>query len=91
MHAAATLVDQASEPYRNAGLFAYKFARGKLRGDPVFRALLERAVTQKRLIEETRILSRQLSHRGVLSDLHHQRRKRDFFATVIRQTLEPPG
>ena len=27
----------------------------------------------------------------MLSDLHHQRRKRDFFATVIRQTLEPPG
>jgi cyclopropane fatty-acyl-phospholipid synthase-like methyltransferase len=48
MHAAATLVDQASEPYRNAGLFAYKFARGKLRGDPVFRALLERGLLHGR-------------------------------------------
>ncbi len=38
------LVDWASEPYRNAGRFAYKFARGKLRGDPVFRALLERGL-----------------------------------------------
>jgi SAM-dependent methyltransferase len=38
------LVDRASEPYRSAGLFAYNFARGKLRGDPVFRALLERGL-----------------------------------------------
>jgi SAM-dependent methyltransferase len=35
------LLDSASEPYRNAGLFAYYFARGKLRRDPVFRAILE--------------------------------------------------
>jgi SAM-dependent methyltransferase len=35
------LLDQASEPYRQAGRFAYHFARGKLRGDPVFRAILE--------------------------------------------------
>jgi SAM-dependent methyltransferase len=35
------LLDSACEPYRNAGLFAYHFARGKLRGDPVFRAILE--------------------------------------------------
>ena len=48
MNAAATLVDRASEPYRNAGLFAYKFARGKLRGDPVFRALLERGLLRDR-------------------------------------------
>jgi len=35
------LLDQASEPYAQAGRFAYHFARGKLRGDPVFRAILE--------------------------------------------------
>jgi SAM-dependent methyltransferase len=35
------LIDRASEPYRIAGLFAYKFARGKLSADPVFRAMLE--------------------------------------------------
>jgi DNA-binding NtrC family response regulator len=35
----------------------------------VLRTLLARAVTQKRLIEETRLLSRQLSHQGVLGDL----------------------
>jgi cyclopropane fatty-acyl-phospholipid synthase-like methyltransferase len=39
-----TLIDRASEPYRNAGLFAYNFARGKLGGDPVFRAMLERGL-----------------------------------------------
>ena len=38
------LIDRASEPYRSAGAFAYNFARGKLRGDPVFRALLERGL-----------------------------------------------
>jgi SAM-dependent methyltransferase len=37
----AALLDQACEPYRKAGRFAYHFARGKLRGDPVFRAILE--------------------------------------------------
>jgi cyclopropane fatty-acyl-phospholipid synthase-like methyltransferase len=36
-----SLIDRASEPYRSAGLFAYNFARGKLSGDPVFRAMLE--------------------------------------------------
>ena len=36
----ARLVDVASEPYRAAGRFAYHFARGKLSGDPAFRALL---------------------------------------------------
>lgn len=39
-----SLIDRASEPYRSAGLFAYNFARGKLRGDPVFRAMLERGL-----------------------------------------------
>ncbi|HEY0634679.1 MAG TPA: methyltransferase type 11, partial [Gammaproteobacteria bacterium] len=36
-----TLVDQATEPYRASGRFAWYFARGKLRGDPVFAGLLE--------------------------------------------------
>ena len=36
----AALLDAASEPYRVAGRFAYFFARGKLRTDPVFRTLL---------------------------------------------------
>lgn len=35
------LVDQASAPYRPAGPWAWHFARGKLRGDPLFAALLE--------------------------------------------------
>ncbi len=35
-----TLVDAASAPYRSAGRFAWHFARGKLRMDPVFRHLL---------------------------------------------------
>ncbi len=35
------LLDAACEPYRNAGHFAYYFARGKLRTDPVYRAILE--------------------------------------------------
>jgi cyclopropane fatty-acyl-phospholipid synthase-like methyltransferase len=38
------LIDLAAEPYRAAGRFAYGFARGKLRGDPVFRAILERGL-----------------------------------------------
>jgi SAM-dependent methyltransferase len=37
----AALLDAASEPYRNVGVFAYHFARGKLRADPVYRAILE--------------------------------------------------
>jgi SAM-dependent methyltransferase len=37
----AGLLQGASEPYRAAGRFAYHFARGKLRGDPAFHALLE--------------------------------------------------
>ncbi len=35
----------------------------------ILRALLERAATQKRLIAETSLLQRQLSHQGVLCDL----------------------
>jgi SAM-dependent methyltransferase len=37
----AALLDAACEPYRKAGRFAYYFARGKLRADPVYRAILE--------------------------------------------------
>jgi DNA-binding NtrC family response regulator len=35
----------------------------------IFRALIERAAAQKRLINETDILNRQLSHQGVLGDI----------------------
>jgi len=38
------LLAQAAAPYRRAGRFAYHFARGKLRHDPVFRAILERGL-----------------------------------------------
>jgi SAM-dependent methyltransferase len=38
----ARRAEAARAPYRAAGLFAWFFARGKLRGDPVFRHLLER-------------------------------------------------
>jgi len=37
----ATLLDRATDPYRDAGRFAYHFARGKLGGDPIFRHLLQ--------------------------------------------------
>lgn len=37
----STLLDSATEPYRARGRFAWYFARGKLRGDPVFSGLLE--------------------------------------------------
>jgi len=40
----ARLVDRATQPYRAAGHFAYRFARGKLSGDPVFRHLLENSL-----------------------------------------------
>jgi SAM-dependent methyltransferase len=33
------LVERAAEPYRKAGRFAWRFALGKLAGDPVFRML----------------------------------------------------
>jgi SAM-dependent methyltransferase len=36
----SSLVDAASAPYRQAGPFAWHFARGKLRMDPVFQHLL---------------------------------------------------
>jgi 2-polyprenyl-3-methyl-5-hydroxy-6-metoxy-1,4-benzoquinol methylase len=37
----ARLSEAASAPYRAAGFLAWRFAHGKLRGDPVFRHLLE--------------------------------------------------
>jgi SAM-dependent methyltransferase len=40
-HFRRTLLDRATRPYKSAGLFARKFARGKLKGDPVFFGLLE--------------------------------------------------
>jgi SAM-dependent methyltransferase len=48
----AALLDLACAPYRRAGRFAYHFARGKLRFDPVFRAILEQGL----LTGRTRIL-----------------------------------
>ena len=38
------LLDAASAPYRGAGRFAWRFARGKLGMDPVFRHLLSRGL-----------------------------------------------
>jgi len=35
------VAEAAAAPYRAAGRFAWRFARGKLRGDPVFRYMLE--------------------------------------------------
>jgi SAM-dependent methyltransferase len=40
-HFHRTLLDRATQPYRPAGSFAWHFARGKLKGDPVFFGLLE--------------------------------------------------
>jgi len=40
----ATLLDAASAPYRAVSRFAYYFARGKLSGDPAYRAILERGL-----------------------------------------------
>jgi SAM-dependent methyltransferase len=37
----AAISAHACERYRPAGRFAYHFARGKIRGDPVYRAVLE--------------------------------------------------
>jgi len=43
-----SLVDAASAPYRQAGRFAWHFARGKLRWDPVFGHLVERGLIAPR-------------------------------------------
>lgn len=40
----SALLDEASAPYRQAGLFAWQFARGKLAMDPVFRHLLSQGL-----------------------------------------------
>jgi SAM-dependent methyltransferase len=37
----AALWRRASDPYLQAGITAWEFARGKLRGDPVYRAILQ--------------------------------------------------
>lgn len=44
----AALLEQATAPYRPLGKFAWHFARGKLRGDPVFAALLQRGLLPDR-------------------------------------------
>src|SRR5436305_888983 len=46
------LVAAASDPYQRAGKFAFHFARGKLRWDPVFGHLLARGLIAPR----TRVL-----------------------------------
>ncbi len=40
-HFRRTLIAQAAQPYRASGLFAWNFAKGKLKGDPAFFGLLE--------------------------------------------------
>ncbi|MBU2408618.1 MAG: class I SAM-dependent methyltransferase, partial [Gammaproteobacteria bacterium] len=42
------LLATAAEPYRKAGQFAWRFARGKLGFDPVFRGLIERGLIDRR-------------------------------------------
>ena len=44
----SALLNSASAYYRRAGHFAWHFARGKLRGDPVFRAILEHGLLADR-------------------------------------------
>jgi SAM-dependent methyltransferase len=39
-----TLVDEASDPFRRGGHFAYHYARGKLSSDCIFRELLKRGI-----------------------------------------------
>lgn len=43
-HFRRTLLDRASQPYKSAGLFAWRFAKGKLKGDPAFFGLLEQGL-----------------------------------------------
>ena len=49
-------------------LKAFWFLEKPVQSD-MLRALLERAAAQKRLIDETRLLNRQLSHQGVLGEI----------------------
>lgn len=44
----SALLNSASAYYRRAGRFAWHFARGKLKGDPVFRAILEHGLLADR-------------------------------------------
>jgi tRNA A58 N-methylase Trm61 len=44
MSPARELLNSASRPYRACGRFAYHFARGKLRQDPVFAAIVARGL-----------------------------------------------
>ena len=44
----AGLLEAAGAPYRLVSRFAYYFARGKLAGDPAYRAILERGLLQGR-------------------------------------------
>ena len=39
-----TLLNRATQPYRSSGLFAWNFAKGKLKNDPAFFGLLERGL-----------------------------------------------
>ena len=39
-----TLLDEASRPFRQAGHFAYHYARGKLSSDSIFREMLKRGL-----------------------------------------------
>ena len=48
MKAPASLVDAASECYGDSGRFAWHFARGKLRGDPVFTTILAQGLLDGR-------------------------------------------
>lgn len=40
----SALLEQATAPYRPLGSFAWRFARGKLGGDPAFANLLQRGL-----------------------------------------------
>ena len=48
-----SLIDRAATPYRQAGNYAWHFARGKLGGDPAFAGLLERGLLtgRKRVLD----------------------------------------
>ncbi len=48
MSPSANLVKAASERYRDAGRFAYHFARGKLQGDPIFEVIRSRRLLENR-------------------------------------------
>lgn len=40
----STLLERATQPYHSAGHFAWRFAKGKLKGDPAFFGLLEQGL-----------------------------------------------